>query len=199
MPTVLYIHGFLSSPLSAKAQITQAWLQQHRPEWRFECPSLSSYPADARATLEAIVHSLTDEVYLIGSSLGGFWATYLTERYGFPAVLVNPAVSPQRRFTELVGQPLQNYHTGEAFQLREQDLLELEACDTASIQRPERYWLLVQTGDETLDYRHAVERYKVCRQTVEEGGSHTFDGYEHWLDAIVQFFEQSSAAQRNTD
>lgn len=191
MPTLLYIHGFLSSPKSAKALATHDWLQYHRPEWRFECPFLSSRPADARATLEALISQLgDDDVYLTGSSLGGFWATYLAERYGLPAVLINPAVSPQRRFTDLVGQPLKNYHTGQPFTLTQQDLAELEACDVANLRNTDLYWLLVQTGDETLDYRDAVKKYQGCRQTVEAGGSHAFDGYESWLGEIASFFEE---------
>lgn len=190
MPTLLYIHGFLSSPESIKAQATQAWLHDHRPDWHYFCPSLSSYPAQARATLEALVSARqNDSLCLIGSSLGGFWATYLTERYGFPSVLVNPAVSPQRRFVELVGQPLKNYHTAESYTLGTEDLVELEACDSLVLRNTDLYWLMVQTGDETLDCRDAIARYAGCRQTVEQGGNHTFDGYENWLPEIMEFFE----------
>lgn len=191
MPTLLYIHGFLSSPKSAKAQVTHNWLQYHRPDWRFECPYLSSHPLQARAALESLVEGLPDrEIFLLGSSLGGFWATYLAEQRGLPAVLINPAVSPQQRFQELVGQPLKNYHTAEICTLTADDLAELEKCDTDHLHNPDLYWLLVQTGDETLDYRDAVSKYRGCRQTVEAGGSHTFDGYEGWLPEIAEFFEE---------
>jgi predicted esterase YcpF (UPF0227 family) len=190
MPTLLYIHGFLSSSLSAKARLTQAWLREFRPDWHYECPSLSSYPAQTRAALEAICQRLRgDDVYLIGSSLGGFWATYLAERYGFPAVLVNPAVHPQRRFADLVGQPLKNYHTADTYTLSQADLDELEACEPKTLHNTDLYWLMVQTEDEVLDYRLAVERYLGCRQTVEQGGNHTFDGFENWLTEIAEFFE----------
>lgn len=195
MPTLLYIHGFLSSPLSAKACLTQAWLREHRPDWHYTCPSLSSYPAHARATLEDVCARLRgDPLYLVGSSLGGFWATYLTEHYGYPAVLVNPAVNPQRRFADLVGQPLKNYHTAETYTLERKDLEELDACEPKTLRDTDRYWLMVQTGDEVLDYRLAVERYLGCRQTVEQGGSHTFDGFENWLAEIVEFFESFAFA-----
>jgi predicted esterase YcpF (UPF0227 family) len=190
MPTLLYIHGFLSSPQSAKARLTQEWLREYRPDWHYECPALSSYPVQARATLENTCARLgcNDAVYLIGSSLGGFWATYLAERYGFPAVLVNPAVHPQRRFGELVGQTLKNYHTAETYRLTQADLDELEACAPQSLRNTDLYWLMVQTGDEVLDYRLAVEFYQGCRQTVERGGNHTFEGFENWLAEIADFF-----------
>lgn len=189
MPTLLYIHGFLSSPQSAKARLTGDWLRENQPDWSYECPALSSYPAQARKTLEQICERLRDDtVYLVGSSLGGFWATYLAELYGFPAVLVNPAVMPQRRFAGLVGQPLKNYHTAETYTLRQVDLDELEACQPKTLRDTDLYWLMVQTGDEVLDYRLAVEFYLGCRQTVEHGGNHTYEGFENWLAEIVEFF-----------
>jgi predicted esterase YcpF (UPF0227 family) len=191
MPTLIYIHGFLSSPKSTKAQLTHDWLRYHRPHWHFECPFLSSHPAQAKAALEDLLDRLPErEIFLLGSSLGGFWATYLAETHSLPAVLVNPAVSPQRRFQELVGQPLKNYHTAETCILTAEDMAELAACDRAQLHNPDLYWLLVQTADETLDYRDAVTKYRGCRQTVEEGGSHAFDGYEGWLPDIAEFFEE---------
>lgn len=190
MPTLLYIHGFLSSPKSAKAQATQSWLRYHRPQWQYQCPFLSSYPGEAQAALDGLVTQLDgEEIYLVGSSLGGFWATYLTERYGFRSVLINPAVHPQLRFADLVGQTLDNYHTGEPCILRQQDIDQLALCDPLSINNPDLYWLMVQTGDEVLDYRDAVARYQGCRQTVESGGDHSFVGYDSWLAEVVAFFE----------
>lgn len=191
MPTLIYIHGFLSSPKSTKAQVTHDWLRYHRPDWRFECPFLSSHPAQAKAALEYLLECLPDsEVFLLGSSLGGFWATYLAETRGLPAVLINPAVSPQRRFQALVGQTLKNYHTAETCILTADDMADLAACDVDRLNNPDLYWLLAQTGDETLDYREAVAKYRGCRQTVETGGSHAFDGYEGWLPDIAEFFEE---------
>lgn len=191
MPTLIYIHGFLSSPKSAKAQATQTWLQYHRPQWHYECPFLSSYPGETQAALNGLVSQLgeAEDVYVIGSSLGGFWASYLTERYGFRSVLVNPAVHPQRRFATLVGQKLANYHTHEPCILRQQDIDHLEACDAPTINNLDLYWLMVQTGDETLDYRDAVSRFQGCRQTIEVGGDHGFTGYASWLPELIEFFE----------
>lgn len=193
MPTLLYIHGFLSSPASLKAQQTLHWLQQNRPDWRFVCPLLSSYPGEAHAELCRLVEQdllAGEPVYIIGSSLGGFWATALTERFGFKSALINPAVSPHKRFVHLVGQTLHNYHSGEPCRLTELDLAILRELDTPVLTRKDLYWLLAQTGDETLDYRDAVAKYAGCRQQVEEGGSHAFDGFIDRLPGIIAFFEQ---------
>lgn len=189
-PILLYLHGFLSSPQSHKALHTQAWLSNHRPQWQFMCPELSPHPAQALETLEACMKNYRNHpVYLLGSSLGGFWATFLAERYDLPAVLINPAVHPYTRFQEFAGRPLKHYHYETTYVLEHTDLEKLKSCSVSKISYPERYWLLVQTGDETLDYRQAVELYQGCRQMVEPGGSHAFEGFESWLPEFAAFFE----------
>lgn len=196
MATVLYLHGFLSSPQSSKAKVTWRWLAKNQPNFDFCCPQLSSYPSQAIAQIEAELDSLTQPVYVIGSSLGGFWATNLVERgLVAKAVLVNPAVDPHTRFDEFKNQPLQSYYSDETYCLTEKDLQDLVALNYVEPQQPNKYMLMVQTGDETLDYRMATKKYRHCKQIVEEGGSHTFDGYENWLPQIIEFFTQQSSDQ----
>jgi len=191
MSTVLYIHGFLSSPQSFKARATHSWLQSHRPDIDFCCPVLSSYPHEAAQVLDQWVDQLAPPRYLIGSSLGGFWATWLVERgKAQRAVLINPAVNPQALIDGLIGQPLKNYYNDSTYVLQESDKRFIAQCEFSEIEKTHAYWLMLQTGDETLDYRLAFNKYHACQQLVEEGGSHTFDNYEKWLPSILQFFEQ---------
>lgn len=191
MPNVVYLHGFLSSPKSAKAQLVQRWLREHRPEWRYLCPELSSYPTIARQQIDALAKQLADDMtLLVGSSLGGFWATYWAERFGVNAVvLVNPAVAPHTRFRHFVGQPLPSFYSDEVFNLSEADLDVLGECDQAVIALPERYRVMLQTGDETLDYRQAESRYQHTSLLVETGGNHSFDKFDRHLERIAHFFE----------
>lgn len=194
MPTVVYLHGFLSSSASKKARVTDSWFAKNQPSWRFLCPDLPSSPYLTKQALDELFKDdeLQQDVFLIGSSLGGFWATYIAEQKSFPTVLINPAVSPQERFQPMLGQPLKHYHTGEEVRLQERDFEALKACDTKLIHRHDNFWLLAQEGDEVLDYQLAVSRYQGCRQSIESGGSHEFDGYEAWLPEILQFFLESS-------
>lgn len=188
MSLLLYIHGFLSSPLSHKAQQAKAWLEQNHPEVDFVCPALPAYPDQAIARLEAVVEQrLPEAVYLLGSSLGGYYATWLGEKYNLRAVLVNPAVAPHRLITDYLGRDLKNYHTEEHYRLDAGHIDQLRALDTDGLQYPANYWLMVQTGDDTLDYRQAVKKYRHCRQLVEEGGDHSFQYFERWLPEIFQF------------
>ena len=187
MAAVLYIHGFLSSPLSFKAQQTQAWLAANHPEIDYHCPQISPYPLEAQQLLEQLVESLLPEpVYLIGSSLGGFWATWLVEKYNLRAVMVNPAVNPQAFMPKYLGKALKSYYTDDVYYLQEHHVEQMRQVDVIP-QRLENYWLLVQTGDETLDYRQAVEKYAGCKQTVEEGGDHAYQGFERYLESGLAF------------
>lgn len=188
----MYIHGFLSSPLSFKAQQTQAWLAANHPEIDYYCPQLSSYPADTQALLERLVESLLPQpVYLMGSSLGGFWATWLVEKYNLRALLINPAVKPQGFMPGYLGMELKSYHTDDVYYLGQEHIDEITRVDIQP-NRLDNYWLLVQTGDETLDYRDAVKKYAGCKQTIEEGGDHAFQGFERFLDSGLAFLHSSS-------
>ncbi|MFT5117600.1 MAG: putative esterase YcpF (UPF0227 family) [Kiritimatiellia bacterium] len=195
MPQLLYIHGFLSSPQSYKAQQMQCWLQQHHPEIIYHCPLLTPHPDDCVNTLINIVETARatkDPLYLMGSSMGGFWASYLAERYDLPAILINPAVDVIELMPRYLEQPLQNYHTDDVYCLKADDLVQLSRYDTPIIKRHNNYWLLVQEGDETLDYRLAVTKYRQCQQTIEQGGDHSFQGFERFHEQAITFYNTYS-------
>ena len=191
MSSLIYIHGFLSSPLSFKAQQAQHWLALHRPDISYHCPHLTPYPRAAQQTLESLVESLLPApVYLMGSSLGGFWATWLAEKYNLRAVLINPAVHPWQFMPAYLEVDLKSYHTDDSYRLSLRHLEELKACEV-DVKRLNNYWLMVQTGDETLDYAQAVEKYHGCKQTVEQGGDHSFQGFERYLLESIEFLVAS--------
>jgi predicted esterase YcpF (UPF0227 family) len=191
MASLLYIHGFLSSPLSFKAQQVQAWLANAHPSIQYCCPQLSPYPLDTQDILDRCVKQLPKPIYVMGSSLGGFWATWLVERYNLRALLINPAVSPQSFMPDYLHQPLRNYHNDETYCLTEAHIAEICEADVA-VTRTENYWVLLQTGDETLDYRHAAEKYQGCLQTIEQGGDHSFTGFERYFEQSLTFFTRES-------
>lgn len=153
----------------------------------FYCPTLANSPREAMAQVEsALAPHAADAVTLVGSSLGGFYATYLAEKYGWKAILVNPAVHAHHLLRSALG-PQTNWYTGEKWTLTEAHLAELATLDIAQISRPERYFLLVQTGDEVLDYRDAVSYYAGANHCVEIGGNHGFTGFERHFSTILDF------------
>lgn len=183
---IVYLHGFGSSPASHKAVALRAYLERRGLGASLRCPQLPVSPREAIRTAEREIEASGTPVTLIGSSLGGCYATCLAERHGLRAVLVNPAVIGSTPLAGLVGTQT-NYHTGERFEFTRGHVAELEALEVPRITRPERYWLMVETGDEVLDYRVAVAKYDGARQTVIEGGEHGFAHWAEYLDEIVRF------------
>lgn len=190
MINIVYLHGFLSSPDSFKSRATERWLAEHYPDIRFHSPVLSSYPDEALVTLEAYFSHLDSaNTYVLGSSLGGYWASYVIEQgMANKAVIINPAVSPHLRFTHYIDRPLKSFYSEDVYTLNAQHLKQLESYEHAVLRDPERYWLMVQKGDEVLDYRMACQRYALSKQLVEEDGNHSFEHYENWLPDIYTFF-----------
>jgi uncharacterized protein len=180
---IVYLHGFNSSPQSHKAQVLRRYMEERRLAAQFACPTL---PPFAPAALQAIDACLrAGDVCFVGSSLGGFYATYLAETRGAKAVLINPAIEPHIGLRAYLG-PQQNLHTGEPYELTEAHLAEWERLVAPRV-TPSRYLLLVETGDEVLDYRQAVRRYAGCEQVVVSGGDHSLQSFPQHLPRILEF------------
>ena len=184
MSGILYLHGFRSSPASFKARAVGEAMAARGLQQRFFCPALSHQPQVAVAQAEAILAE-QGPLTLVGSSLGGYYATWLAERHGLRAVLINPAVLAHLSLADYVGTQT-NLYTGEEFQFTREHVAQLQAMEVADL-RPERYWLLVEEGDEVLDYRQAVARYRDARQTVLAGGDHSFTRFGDFVPQILEF------------
>lgn len=185
MTTLVYLHGFLSSPLSQKAQETIAWMKEQGLASNLICPQIPMHPIEAITQLRELISPLQGDFCAVGSSLGGFFATWAVEEFGGRAVLINPAVQPYALINQYLG-PQQNYQTGEIHHIDASfadNLRQFERKPT----NLQRYWLLTQTGDEVLDYQAAVGYYQGCRQTIESGGDHSFIGFAQWLPQIWAF------------
>lgn len=186
---ILYLHGFRSAPASIKARALQQHMQAHGLGAAFWCEQLPASPRQAIALIEAqIEHCAAHGVdaTLVGSSLGGYYATWLAERHGLRAVLINPAVVAALELETYVGVQ-HNMYTDERFDFTVAHLAELRALEVPALSHPERCWLMVETGDEVLDYRHAVHKYAGARQTVLAGGDHGFTRWNEYLDAVIAF------------
>lgn len=187
MRRVLYIHGFLSSPLSFKAQQVKQWLAQHHPDIAFHCPSLTPYPDQTAAALMAeLAKHPADQWGVMGSSLGGFWANWLAHTQPLRALVINPAMAPWQFMPAYLDQPLKSYHGDACYLLTKTHLDEIIRYDLP-LTHPERIWLLAQTGDATLDYRQAAAYFAGCKQTIEDGGDHSFVGFERFLAPGLEF------------
>lgn len=190
---IIYLHGFCSSPASWKSQLLAEEMARRGLAEHFVCPQLSPVPDEAAASVSRLIEAADGPVTLIGSSLGGHYANFLAEKHGLNAVLINPAV-PQGDclrgavdyldLAKFVGEHT-HFHSGEAFSFTEAHAAQLKA--QVSRPSPGRYWLLLETGDEVLDYRQAQDFYAGCRQTVLEGGDHGFASFAEFVPQIIEF------------
>ena len=182
---MLYLHGFTSGPQSRKAQALGARMRGRGLGEQFICPQLPASPRAAIALATELIarHGITT---VVGSSLGGYYATWLAEKFDLKAVLVNPAVVAHLALKNFVG-PQRWLYTGESFEFTMEHVEQLCAIAIPVLAKPERFWLLVEEGDETLDYRDAVRRYAGATQTVLPGGDHSFTRWNDYLDAIIDY------------
>ena len=184
-PRLIYLHGFRSSPASFKARLIDERMQALGRGADFVCPQLPASPAEAVALVsERLLPQPQDT--LVGSSLGGYYATWLAERHGCRAVLLNPAVEPARDLRGHVGPP-RMYHSDAPFVFEPRYLGELAALEVGAITFPERYLLVAAKGDELLDWREMVGRYPGARRIVLEGSDHGLSDFAELLDEVLGF------------
>jgi predicted esterase YcpF (UPF0227 family) len=183
---LVYLHGFNSSPASHKAQVMKAHMEGRGQGRHYACPALPDTPGEAiRAIEQAIAGQDPRRITFIGSSLGGFYATYLAEKLGCRAALINPAITPHIGLAAYLGTQ-KNLHTGAPYELTRAHLEGWRALFVERID-PERYLLLVETGDEVLDWREAARKYEGARMVIRQGGDHTLRSFPEHIERIQAF------------
>jgi predicted esterase YcpF (UPF0227 family) len=184
---LLYLHGFRSTPQSRKAQQIAARMAALGRADEYVCPQLPVSPRATAQLLEDIaVRVPVAQLAVIGSSLGGYYATWLAEATGCRAALLNPAITPYIDLRAYLGSQ-SVYFSDQSIDMRPEYVDELLALDTPRITRSERYFLLAATGDELIDYRTMVAKYAGCRQHVIEGSDHQIADFAQYMDAVLAF------------
>ncbi len=185
---LLYLHGFRSSPKSFKAQRLQAWLAEHRPGVHCWCPQLPPSPRAAMSMVREGTFGWPEATSaVLGSSLGGFYATVVAEATGWPAVLLNPAIDPARDLAAYVGELTAFHAPDEHFFFRREYVDELRAMTPGPITRPERYLAIIAKGDEVLDWREMVARYPGVDLRLLEGSDHALSDFDAHLPRLLRF------------
>jgi len=184
---ILYLHGFRSSPRSMKARLMAERMAQLGLADQWLCPQLPASPALAMQQVLTLIAGVpASELRIVGSSLGGYYATWLAERIGCPAVLLNPAVVPLKDLDKHVGVSTA-YHSDEPFEFKREYIEELRALAVANISAPQRYLLLAASGDEVLDYRDMLAHYAGAQQRVIDGSDHSISEFADYLDEVLAF------------
>jgi predicted esterase YcpF (UPF0227 family) len=185
---LLYLHGFRSSPLSAKAVKMAAAVQARHPAVHWWCPQLPPSPRQAMAMLMAGIAGWPQgSMAVVGSSLGGFYATWIAARTGCPAVLLNPAVQPARDLARHIGVQSAWHSPQETFFFQPEFVQELRELDAGTLSRPERFYTLIAKGDELLDWREMSARYAGSQGQLLEGGDHALSDFDAHLAGVLRF------------
>jgi predicted esterase YcpF (UPF0227 family) len=186
---VLYLHGFRSSPRSMKARLVAERMAQRHPDAQFWCPQL---PPSPREAMDLVMRGIADwprsTMAVIGSSLGGFYATYVAAMTCCPAVLLNPAVEPARDLARHIGDQTAWHDPQQHFYFRPEFIQELRTLEVGPVARPERLFAIIAKGDEVLDWREMSARYPGSRIRLLEGGDHALSDFEtKHLDDVMAF------------
>jgi predicted esterase YcpF (UPF0227 family) len=187
---LLYLHGFRSSPRSFKAQRMAAAVRERHPAVHWWCPQLPPSPRAAAELLRAGTRDWPRErMAVVGSSLGGFYATCLAEDTGCRAVLLNPAVDPARDLGKYIGEQTAWHDPGEHFHFAPEYVDELRALERGPVAHPERYFAVIAKGDEVLDWREMTGRYPGVRTRLLAGGDHAISDFDAHLDEVLAFLD----------
>ena len=190
---LLYLHGFRSSPQSTKAQMMAARVQADHNNVRWWCPQLPPSPREAMALIQrGTADWPADQMAVVGSSLGGFYATALAQQRGCRAVVLNPAVDPARDLAAHIGEQTAWHDPAEHFFFRPEYLDELRALQTGPLTHPERTFAVIAKGDELLDWREMTARYASARIRLLEGSDHALSDFDDHIDAVQEFLALST-------
>lgn len=185
---LLYLHGFRSSPLSTKAQIMAQRIQKDYPNVHWWCPQLPASPLQAIELIQSGCAQWPSQTSaVVGSSLGGFYATWVAQRLGWRAVLINPAVHPARDLASYIGEHPQWHNPQETLYFQAHYVQELRALETGPLAQPAHIMAWIAKGDEVLDWREMHQRYSACQMHLLEGGDHALSDFEAHLDQILAF------------
>ncbi|MEI6897641.1 MAG: YqiA/YcfP family alpha/beta fold hydrolase [Psychromonas sp.] len=184
---LLSLHGFHSSPESLKARQLANYIKKQHPEITYICPQLPCLPEQMWQLIELIfVEHTQDRIAVVGSSLGGYLATKVAEVYKSKVVLINPAVTSYLLLQTYAGAQRHPY-TGESYQINNSYINQLKELNVEKVSAPQNTWVLLQQGDEVLDYQQAMLKYQGCKITCETGGEHSFIGFERFIPDIIKF------------
>ena len=185
---VLYLHGFRSSPQSTKARLMAEVMARQFPHLTWWCPQL---PPSPQAAADLMAHGTADwpaqRMAVVGSSLGGFYATWLAAQRGCKAVLLNPAIDPARDLAKYIGEHTTWQNPTERFYFEPHFVDELRQLQVGPMPHPQRIWALIAQGDEVLDWREMLARHQAGRVHLIEGSDHALSDFDLYKAEILEF------------
>jgi predicted esterase YcpF (UPF0227 family) len=197
---LLYLHGFRSSPQSTKAKAVAARVAAQHPDVTWWCPQLPASPREAmHMVMQGMAHWPRESMAVAGSSLGGFYATWVAEQMGCKAVLLNPAVNPARDLAKYIGEQTAWHNADERFFFRPEFVDELSALQVGPLRQPQNYFAVIAKGDEVLDWREMSERHAGARIKLLPGSNHALSDFDAHIDEVLAFLELACRNQESLE
>jgi len=185
---LLYLHGFRSSPQSTKARQVAARVRERHAHVAWWCPQLPPSPREAmRMVMDGTTSWPRESMGVIGSSLGGFYATYVAQAFHCRAALLNPAVDPARDLARHIGEQTAWHDPAERFYFEPRYIDELRALQAGTLAHPAQFFAVIAKGDEVLDWREMTARYAACKVKLLEDGDHALSDFDSHIDEVMAF------------
>ena len=184
--TIIYLHGFKSSSDSSKAKVFDSLIKKHARKTQVIIPDIKDDIRDSYEQIEEIIESASGEISFVGSSLGGYYSLYFAQKYNTKAVLINPAIPPLDGFDIHLGEN-ENYDTGNKFFITEEDIKYLRALSYKKIKKPRDILVLLESGDEILNYLKTISFFSGCYVDITYGGNHSFASFDSKFANIKSF------------
>ena len=186
--TIIYFHGFKSSSESSKAKAFNGLIKTHSRKTQIIVPDIKDNILDSYAQIEDIIKSTKGDIAFVGSSLGGYYALYFAQKNNTKAVLINPAIPPLEGFDIYLGKN-ENYDTGNKFLITKDDINFLRSLSYNKIKYPANIMILVESGDEILDYKKTISYFSGSYISIAYGGDHSFSSFSHKFNQIQLFLD----------
>ena len=186
--TILYFHGFASSSNSNKAKVLKKYISKNYKNAEIIIPDLDNNFKMAVSQIHKLIKSAKHPIVFIGSSLGGYYASYFSTKLKTKSVLINPAIPPLRDFEMYLGEN-ENYSTGEKFIITPEDIRYIRKISYKKYANAENTYVLLESDDEVLNYKETAKYFSGSYLDIIYGGSHSYESLDEKLKKIVDFIE----------
>ena len=186
--TILYFHGFASSSNSNKAKVLKNYISKNYKNVEIIIPDLDNNFKLAVSQIHNLIESARHPIVFIGSSLGGYYASYFSSKLKTKSVLINPAIPPLKDFEMYLGEN-ENYSTGEKFMITPEDIIYIRKMSYKKYANTENTYVLLESGDEVLNYKETAKYFSSSYLDIIYGGSHSYESLDEKLKNIVNFIE----------
>ena len=186
--TILYFHGFASSSSSNKAKVLKKYISKNYKNTEIIIPDLDNNFKLAVSQINTLIDNAKHPIVFIGSSLGGYYASYFSTKLKTKSVLINPAIPPLKDFEMYLGEN-ENYSTGEKFMITPEDIIYIRKMSYKKYANTENTYVLLESGDEVLNYKETAKYFSSSYLDIIYGGSHSYESLDEKLKNIVNFLE----------